>query len=65
LEVRDDGCGFDSLEPGAPGKRQGVGNMRSRAEAMGGMLTIQSEPGKGTSVRLGVRFPTSERAGPS
>jgi signal transduction histidine kinase len=61
IEIRDDGCGFDSRKPPVPGKRQGLGNMQSRAETMGGTLTIQSAPGKGTSVRLSVRFPASNR----
>jgi signal transduction histidine kinase len=57
IEVRDDGRGFDSLHPPAPGQRHGMGNMQNRAQAMDGTLTIQSAPGKGTSVRLRVRFP--------
>ena len=57
IEVRDDGRGFDSRKPPASGKRQGLGNMRSRAAAMGGTLTIQSAPGKGSSVKLTVRIP--------
>ncbi len=62
IEVRDDGRGFRSLPPHAPGRQQGLGNMQSRAEAMGGTLTIRSEPGHGTSVRLCIRFPSSDRA---
>jgi signal transduction histidine kinase len=65
IEVRDDGRGLDSHKPNAPGKRQGLGNMRSRAEAMGGTLAIQSELGQGTRVSLRVQFPGKDRAGSS
>ena len=46
LEFRDDGCGF-----APPGKSDGFGlrGIKERIEAMGGELTIQSAPGKGTS----------------
>ena len=57
INVTDDGCGFNAQNPARPGKRQGVGNMRRRAETMGGTLTIQSSPGQGSSVTLRVSFP--------
>jgi signal transduction histidine kinase len=57
IEVKDDGRGFDSQEPARPGKRQGLGNMQSRAAAMGGTVSVESASGKGTTVRLSVRFP--------
>ena len=48
--VTDDGCGI------MPGKREagadGLANMKERMEALGGMCEIQSEPNKGTTVRL-------------
>jgi signal transduction histidine kinase len=46
FEVRDDGPGF------APDGVQGRGlrNMRDRIEAIGGRLTVESEPGRGTWV---------------
>ena len=49
-EVADDGSGFD---PGIP---HGVGlrSMIERARALGGKLETESEPGKGTRVRLRV-----------
>ncbi len=50
LSVQDDGKGFD---PGpAEGRRNGLGNMRRRAEAIGGRLELQSAPGTGTTVKL-------------
>ena len=53
LEIDDDGRGFD---PGAvrPGG-QGLDNLRGRAEALGGSLSIESSPRAGTTVR--VRLP--------
>ena len=51
--VRDDGCGFD------PGKRPGTGEghfgidgIKARLERIGGTLTIESSPGKGTKVAI-------------
>jgi PAS domain S-box-containing protein len=50
LQVRDDGQGFDpnDTEPG----QLGLSIMRERAEAIGAMLTIASQPGRGTQVTL-------------
>jgi PAS domain S-box-containing protein len=50
LQVRDDGQGFDpgGTEPG----QLGLSIMRERAEAIGAMLTITSQPGRGTQVTL-------------
>jgi signal transduction histidine kinase len=47
LEVRDDGPGF---VPRPAGFSRGLRNMADRMEAVGGRLTIDSEPGHGTSV---------------
>lgn len=52
LEVVDDGMGFDVLEAEHGSRRLGLGSMRDRAESVGGELTIESAPGKGTTVRL-------------
>ncbi|MFI7067146.1 ATP-binding protein [Kribbella sp. NPDC050124] len=45
--VRDDGAGFD---PGTTGSGTGLANMRDRIEAVGGTLTIETAPGRGTIV---------------
>ena len=55
--VRDDGIGF---AVGDIGSGQGLTNMRDRLAAVGGELTIESAPGKGTSV-LGVILSVSIR----
>lgn len=49
LEVADDGCGFafDESEGGL-----GIAGMRERALLIGGELTIESRPGRGTTIRL-------------
>jgi two-component system, NarL family, sensor histidine kinase UhpB len=51
LEVSDDGRGFafDESERGL-----GIGGMRERALLIGANLTIESRPGRGTTVRLAV-----------
>jgi signal transduction histidine kinase len=54
--VRDDGKGFDMTTPPAEGKRNGLNNMLRRAEAIGGILAVQSAPGKGTTIWLSVDF---------
>ncbi|MFM2295734.1 MAG: hypothetical protein RLZZ350_2147 [Verrucomicrobiota bacterium] len=54
--VRDDGHGFD---PAAPNEalRNGLGNMKRRADAMAGKFSVISAPGQGTSVSLVVTLP--------
>ncbi len=52
LEVRDDGCGFD---PVATKHRSfGLAGMKERVLMLGGRIDIVSEPGKGTSIKVGV-----------
>lgn len=48
MVLEDDGLGFhlDSIEP------NGIKNMQTRADRMGSVLEVQSEPQKGTSVKL-------------
>jgi PAS domain S-box-containing protein len=49
LRVCDDGRGFDVCS--VPSDRFGLSNMRERAEAIGAVLAVQSEIGKGTQVK--------------
>ena len=56
LEISDDGAGFD---PAATAERAGpagygLPGMQQRAELLGGQLTADSSPGRGTVVRLRV-----------
>ncbi len=56
-EVSDDGRGFGpEAEPGGGSK-----SMRERAAAVGGELHIESEPGRGTRVRLRAPLPKEAR----
>ena len=60
LEVRDDGAGFD---PGGDfGGHFGLTSMRERAGRLGGTLTVESAPGRGTTVR--VRLPLARGMAP-
>jgi signal transduction histidine kinase len=52
LEISDDGSGFDRSRAGSG---HGLSNLGARAEALGGELEIESEPRRGTWVR--VRIP--------
>jgi len=58
LSVEDDGVGFDAAEE-PPAGHLGLANLRQRAAALGGIMSIESSPGSGT--RLSIRIPlTSE-----
>jgi PAS domain S-box-containing protein len=60
MEVRDDGRGFDAvaaLRAASAGKSQGLLSMQERAELAGGVLSIDSLPGKGTVVRAAFPLP--------
>ena len=55
LDVRDDGCGFD---PGRlRGRARGLGDMRTRAAAANGRLSLRSAPDAGTRVVLRIPRP--------
>ncbi len=51
LEIADDGVGFDAGEAREEG-RMGLPDMEQRASALGGKLTVLSESGKGTCIRV-------------
>jgi len=65
ITIQDDGCGFSLAEPPHPGKQHGLGNMRDRAQAMGGKLELESLVGGGTIVRLSVPLPEAAHGGHS
>jgi signal transduction histidine kinase len=67
LVITDDGVGFDPAAPhrgrGRRGRAQGLGNMRRRAELLGGELRVESTPGTGT--RLSLTMPMAPTRRPS
>jgi signal transduction histidine kinase len=58
LTVFDNGVGFDPTKPG-PAPTLGMSSMRERAEAVGGRLTVESAPGRGT--RISTELPVHEQ----
>ncbi|MGW1537923.1 GAF domain-containing sensor histidine kinase [Streptomyces aureus] len=54
LHVRDDGCGFDPAAIRSAGRHLGLVSMRDRASGVGGTLTVESAPGKGTVIEMEV-----------
>jgi signal transduction histidine kinase len=70
VTVRDNGRGFDPEQAAegaarAPGGRGGFGliGMRERVELAGGELRIESQPGKGTTLRATVPLKPALAAG--
>ncbi len=60
MSVNDDGIGF--VVPGrfinlARDGHLGLVGARERAEAIGGRVEIESEPGKGTRIRTVIPYP--------
>jgi signal transduction histidine kinase len=58
LRVEDDGTGFDPADRSPSG--QGLRNMEERARRLGGSLSVESAPGRGT--RIALALPLEERA---
>jgi signal transduction histidine kinase len=60
LEVADDGRGFAFDAKHMPGRDGGLGivGMRERAAMVGGKLSIESSPGKGTRLAATIPLPT-------
>ncbi|MFC9510271.1 GAF domain-containing sensor histidine kinase [Streptomyces sp. NPDC057002] len=54
LRVTDDGCGFDPQAVRRAGRHLGLVSMRDRASGAGGTLTVESVPGKGTTIEMEV-----------
>jgi signal transduction histidine kinase len=55
LNLRDDGVGFDPEKARAPRSGDtgyGLGNMRERVSMLGGVVGIDSAPGRGTELRI-------------
>ncbi|HEY2899244.1 MAG TPA: PAS domain S-box protein [Polyangia bacterium] len=56
LVVEDDGRGFDVTEAQS-GKQLGLLGMRERAHLVGGLMTVESSPGAGTTICVTVPMP--------
>ena len=56
IAVQDQGKGFntDSLERTQPGHQFGLFSVKERMDELGGWLRVESAPGKGTTVTLGL-----------
>ncbi|HEY4197986.1 MAG TPA: two-component regulator propeller domain-containing protein [Mucilaginibacter sp.] len=53
LTLKDDGCGFDQHETR---KGQGINNIITRTQRIGGLISINAEKGKGTLVDLKIKI---------
>lgn len=60
LEVEDNGIGFEPPPDGVSGAHHGLRNMRDRARSVGGMLSYDSAPGRGTTVRITLPGPRKD-----
>jgi len=54
LRVTDDGSGFDPRAIRSAGRHLGLVSMRDRSSGVGGTLTVESAPGKGTTIDMEV-----------
>ncbi|MGA5041792.1 GAF domain-containing sensor histidine kinase [Streptomyces capoamus] len=54
LCVTDNGSGFDPTAVRSAGRHLGLVSMRDRASGVGGTLTVESAPGKGTTIEMEV-----------
>lgn len=54
LRVSDDGSGFDPRVVRSAGRHLGLVSMRDRASGVGGRLSVESAPGKGTTIEMEV-----------
>ncbi|MFD5591549.1 GAF domain-containing sensor histidine kinase [Streptomyces griseorubiginosus] len=54
LRVTDDGSGFEPKATRRAGRHLGLVSMRDRTSGVGGTLTVESAPGKGTTIEMEV-----------
>ncbi|MFD3658580.1 GAF domain-containing sensor histidine kinase [Streptomyces sp. NPDC058620] len=54
LRISDDGSGFDATAVRHAGRHLGLVSMRHRAGSVGGKLTVESAPGRGTTIKMEV-----------
>jgi signal transduction histidine kinase len=62
LEIRDDGVGFD-LQTARERGTLGLSSITERAEKIGGMVTINTIPNGGTTVKIEVKYDGSRENG--
>jgi signal transduction histidine kinase len=58
IVIADNGKGFDTNAAVVDGLGNGLGNMKRRAEAVGGKLSLTSAPGQGARMEFAVGFPS-------
>jgi PAS domain S-box-containing protein len=61
LSVEDDGCGADA-QVFESAQAYGIMGMRERARHFGGVIDVDSQPGRGTRMRLSMPLPSWEAA---
>ncbi|WP_329534785.1 GAF domain-containing sensor histidine kinase [Streptomyces sp. NBC_01450] len=54
LRVSDDGSGFEPTATRTAGRHLGLVSMRDRSSGVGGTLSVESAPGKGTTIEMEV-----------
>jgi signal transduction histidine kinase len=60
LRIADDGCGFDvAAREGAADAGFGLLAMQERARALGGALSVRSEPGAGATIEIALPCPAT------
>lgn len=58
FSVSDNGCGFDTANtPGITDGHFGLQGIRERVEGLGGTLSLESSPGKGTRATVLIKLP--------
>ncbi len=62
LDVQDNGIGLENAPPPSNGGGYGLTAMRQRVSQVGGSLTVESEPGEGTTVVI--QIPMQQMAQP-
>ena len=55
LIIEDQGAGFDQTSAKSATGHMGLSSMRERIDSLGGILTIDTSPGKGTRVKIEIR----------
>lgn len=58
LKVEDHGAGMEQRQPESRTDRHGLTILRERADAVGGELTVTSQPGAGTKIEVTIPIPS-------